>query len=225
MSELSIGEVPKKTEKVISIAKRLHEQGFLASADGNISFLDESGGEKKVYITPSGIPKKDVTAESMACLDISGETLSGKPSSEKLMHLTIYQNSDSAKAVVHAHPPHCIAWSIARPDWKFLPAAAMSELILAVGDVPIVPYARPSTQDMGDFLLPFLAEHRAMILARHGVLCWGETLEEAYNGVERIEHAAKILMLAQNMGGITSLPDEEVSALREMRKKIGNKTL
>jgi L-fuculose-phosphate aldolase len=55
------------------------------------------------------------------------------------MHLTVYQNCPEARAVVHAHPPHAIAWSIARPDLQYLPADSISELILAVGDIPFVP--------------------------------------------------------------------------------------
>ena len=190
---------------------------MLASADGNVSFRLN---EKEILITPSGVSKARVRPEEMSLVSIDGEVLKGKPSSEKLMHLTIYKNCPEAKAVVHAHPPHAVAWSIARPELEFLPSEAMSELILATGGVPFVPYARPSTQDMGDQLLPFL-NYRAMILSRHGALTWGESLEEAYRGMERIEHAAQILFLSEQLGGVTSLPKEEVDRLYEMRKKIG----
>jgi L-fuculose-phosphate aldolase len=78
---------------------------------------------------------------------------------------------------------------------------------------------------MGDHLLPFLPDYRAMILSRHGALTWGEDLQEAYNGMERLEHAAQVLALAQQLGGLTSLPEEEVRHLRAVRKKMGKKTL
>jgi L-fuculose-phosphate aldolase len=64
-----------------------------------------------------------------------------------------------------------------------------------------------------------------MILARHGALAWGESLEEAYNGLERLEHSAQILATALQLGGLTRLPEFEVSALRELRRQLGERIL
>jgi L-fuculose-phosphate aldolase len=204
-------------EKVIQLCRKLHQQGFLAAGDGNVSYRDGD----RIVITPAGVSKASLHPSTMATMDLGGEVISGLPSSEKLMHLTVYKHCPQAVAVVHAHPPHAIALSIARPDWAWLPEGAMSELVLAVGAVPVVPYARPSTTGMGDNLVPFLPGCRALILSRHGVLCWGQSLEEASQGVERLEHTAKILCLALQMGSITELPESEVEALRDMRITLG----
>jgi L-fuculose-phosphate aldolase len=163
--------------------------------------------------------------EQMATMTIHNEILRGNPSSERLMHLTVYQHCPLAKAVVHAHPPTAIAWSIAHPEWTELPNQAMSELILALGNVPIAPYARPGTQAMGDVLIPLLKKSRVIILARHGAIAWGESLEEATNGMERLEHSAEILWKAETLGGITKLSDEEIAVLKSMREKLGEKSL
>ena len=64
-----------------------------------------------------------------------------------------------------------------------------------------------------------------MILARHGAIAWGEDLDEAYNGMERLEHTATILMYAKLLGKITSLPHDEIQILKEMRKKLGDRIL
>jgi L-fuculose-phosphate aldolase len=101
----------------------------------------------------------------------------------------------------------------------------MSELILAVGRLPIVQYARPGTQAMGDNLAPHLPACRVLILARHGALAWGESLEEAYNGLERLEHSAQILAQAMLLGGLTRLPTGEVEALRGLRRTLGDRIL
>lgn len=216
-----MGQASDQLTRVVEICRELHRQGFLAAADGNVSFRD---GER-IHITPSGVAKASIHGGDLAEIDLAGNVVSGRPSSERLMHLTVYRHCEKAAAVVHAHPPHAIAVSVARPDWQWLPGGALSELILAVGAVPIVPYARPSTPQLGENLIPFLPQCRAMILSRHGVICWGESLEEAFHGVERIEHAAKVLCLALQMGGITELPREEIEALRDMRKKLGDKIL
>ena len=207
---------------IAAVCKRLNQKNYLASADGNVSYRIS---DREILITPSGVNKADLDPSQMARITIDDEILSGAPSSERKMHLEVYRRCPKAKAVVHAHPPIAIAWTIARPDLKELPAECMSELILAVGKIPIVPYARPGTAQMGEVLAPYLAECRVLILSRHGALSWGEDLDEAYNGIERLEHSALILKTAHELGGLTSLSPDEVVVLREMRKKLGERTL
>jgi L-fuculose-phosphate aldolase len=207
---------------IAAVCKRLNQKNYLASADGNVSFRIS---DREILITPSGVNKADLDPSQMARITIEDEILSGIPSSERKMHLEVYRRCPKAKAVVHAHPPTAIAWSIARPDLRELPADCMSEVILAVGRIPIVPYARPGTSQMGEVLAPYLPASRVMILARHGAISWGEDLDEAYNGMERLEHSALILKTAHDLGGLTSLAPEEISVLREMRKKLGERTL
>ena len=98
-------------------------------------------------------------------------------------------------------------------------------IILAAGRIPIISYARPGTAQMGEVLQSFIDEHKIMILSRHGGLCWGESLEEATMGMERLEHSAEILYRAKSLGPLTFIDDDETKALFELRKQIGNKTL
>lgn len=204
---------------IVEICERLHERNMLAAADGNISFRIS---DNEILITPSGIAKAFMNAEQMCVINLKGEVLSGNPSSEKLMHLEIFRSSPKAQAVIHAHPPIAIAWSIAEPGLSKLPSDCLSEVILATGDIPFVPYARPGTDGMADVLKPYLPQHRALILRNHGAVTWGEDLEEAYRGMERIEHSAQILATAKQIGGLHPLPKEEIEYLYELRKKIGD---
>ena len=215
-SEREFGQAIQK------IAKRLHARNLLAAADGNISFRESNS---KIWITPTGVAKSEMAANDIACVTLENQILRGKPSGERLMHLAIYQLVPEAKAVVHAHPPTAIAWSLARPEMTELPSDVLPEVILAVGGIPIAPYARPGTEDMGKVLKKFLPEHRALVLARHGGIAWGETLEEAYTGIERMEHSAQILWLAHTLGKPTALPKEELEALRALRNQIGPRIL
>ncbi len=203
---------------IVEICERLHARNMLAAADGNISYRIS---DDEILITPSGIAKGFMNPEQMAVINIKGDILEGKPSTERLMHLEVYKSSPKAKAVVHAHPPTAIAWSIAQPELKKLPSDCLSEVILATGDIPFVPYARPGTEQMGLVMKPFLPQHRALILRCHGAVAWGEDLDEAYRGMERIEHSSQILATAQKLGGLHPLPKEEIAYLYELRKKIG----
>jgi L-fuculose-phosphate aldolase len=209
-------------EEMVEACRRLHARNLLAAADGNVSVLLEDG---RIAITPSGVAKARLDPGHMALLDREGTLLEGRPSTERLMHLAVYRACPEARAVVHAHPPTAIAWSLARPDLAFLPAEALPEVILAAGSIPVVPYARPGTAAMGEVLEPFLPRHRLMVLARHGGLAWGESLEEAVNGLERLEHVCQILKAAQDLGGARPLPAPEVEALREARREKGRRLL
>jgi L-fuculose-phosphate aldolase len=114
---------------------------------------------------------------------------------------------------------------LARPQLEELPNDSLSEIILGAGRIPIVPYARPTTEAMGERLAPYLPHARAMILSRHGAVCWGESLDEALNGMERLEHSAQMLWIAETLGGAKPLPREEVEALKSMRAKFGERLL
>ncbi len=209
-------------QKMVEACRRLYNRNMLAAADGNISFRLR---DNHVLFTPSGRQKAFIEPGDIAVATADGHVFSGQPSGEKLMHLEIYRLCRSARAIIHAHPPHAVAWSLARPDLKELPNDHLSETILGAGRVPIVPYARPTTDEMGIQLRPFLPQHRAMILSRHGAVCWGDDLEEALNGIERIEHSAQILWLAEQLGGSKPLPKDEVIFLEEMRSKMGDRLL
>ena len=171
-------------------------------------------GKEKAFITPA----------EMAVITLDNKIISGNPSGERLMHLTIYQHCPTAKCVVHAHPPSAIAWSISNKKLKSLPSDSLSELILTTPTIPIVPYARPGTQSMGNNLIPYLPELKLFILAHHGALAWGETVDEAWYGMERLEHTADILLRATMLRKIESLPKKEIKALHKLREQLKSST-
>ena len=208
--------------QIIKACQRLYGRNMLAAADGNISFKID---EHNILITPSGVAKAFMAPEEMALISLDGKVLQGNPSAERAMHLEIYRQCPNAKAVVHAHPPHAIAWSVGRSDLKELPSDCLPEVILAMGRLPIVPYARPTTDKMGVVLREYLPEHRALILARHGAVCWGESLDEAVNGMERVEHSSQILWLASQLGELKNMPTEELEFLRQMRAQMNGRLL
>jgi L-fuculose-phosphate aldolase len=209
-------------ESICASCRKLHGRNLLAAADGNLSYRFRND---RIAMTPSGVNKADLKPEQLCWMKLDGSVLYGKPTSERLMHLAIFRTVPEARAIVHAHPPTAIAWSLAQPGLAYLPDEALPEVILAAGRIPIVPYARPGTAAMGETLLPLLPEHRLLLLARHGAVCWGESVEEAYNGIERLEHLCQILKSAGELGGAKPLPPEEVAALRHLRAEAGPKVL
>ena len=214
--------VDQHFEQIREACAHLHARGLLAAADGNVSVRLR---DDTVLLTPAGVNKARLVPGSLARVALDGRILEGRPSTERAMHLAVYRASADARVVVHAHPPTAIAWTLARTELTELPTDALPELLLAAGRVPIVPYARPGTEEMGAVLLPFIPAHRLLLLSRHGALAWGESMEEAVNGIERVEHSALILKAAEELGGSTPLPPLELEELRVLRTRIGPRLL
>lgn len=196
----------------------MHNLGYLVATDGNLSYRITDG---RILITASKCNKSFMTTDDFAVVDIDNRIIEGSPSSELLLHTNVYQKCKEAKCVIHAHPPIAVAWTIARPDMAELPAETMSEIIVGVGKIPIVPYARPCTEALSNSISSYIPDNKVMILSRHGVLSWGQSILEAANGVERVENCAFILAQAWTLGGLTYLPDKEVRALHKIRQKRG----
>jgi len=200
----------------------LHGKNYLAAADGNFS---HRSSETAFWITSRGIHKGFQSPCPISQVGLKGEVLEGDPSSETDLHRIVYVNVPAARCVIHAHPPAAIAWSIARPHLRELPCDSFSEVILALGSIPIVPFARPGGPALADSILPYLPRHRALVLGRHGAVSWGETPEEALNGIERLEHAALILTYAELLGGPKPLSAEDSTWLRNRRQELGERSL
>src|SRR3989344_5194083 len=113
-------------QNLIQAAKQLHQKNYLAACAGNLSYKTS---DNHILITPKGKPKAQLTIDDFATMTHDGRILTGEPSSERSMHLCIYQHCPKAKCVIHAHPPTAIAWTIAHPELTELPNECLSEMI------------------------------------------------------------------------------------------------
>ncbi|MEG2420088.1 MAG: class II aldolase/adducin family protein [Oscillospiraceae bacterium] len=199
-------------EELCKVGLTLYQRGYVVSNDGNISVRT---GENELWITPSGVSKGRMTPDMMVCIDLDGTLLAGDrhPSSEYKMHLEVYRARPDVGAVVHAHPPCATAFAVCQKplDTPYLP-----ELILSVGEVPLAPFAMPSTDQVPRSIAPFLRDHQAVLLANHGALTWGDDLWSAFDRMEIVEHAARITRYVGQLGGGITLTAEQVAQLRGM---------
>lgn len=206
-------------QQLIDAAKSLHRLGYLAACDGNLSFRLS---DQEILITPSGVPKHKLTGDDFAVINLDGQIIHGRPSSERSLHLEVYRNCPKARSVIHSHPPCAIAWSLVNPDQAALPIDALGEVILACGGIPQAEFAIPGSADLANSIKPFLPNYRVMILSRHGALSWGEDIDEAYRGTERLEHAARVLKEAACFGKVVPMSSSQVKELKKLRLEIGD---
>jgi L-fuculose-phosphate aldolase len=124
--------------------------------------------------------------------------------------LRILRLRPDVNAVVHAHPPTATGFALAGEAFETF---ALTELIFQLGRVPLVPYGTPGTPELADRVEPFLAEHDAWLLANHGAVTVGATLDAAWIRMESLEHAARILLVARTLGRVTELDGAAAAAI------------
>lgn len=203
-------------EAIADVCHRLYEQLYLVATSGNISIRSDEG----FIITPSTTRKDSVTPKMLVECDIHGLSIDPKqrPSSEVAMHSCVYRHRKDVGAAIHAHPHYCLACSLASIS---LTEVLLPELAVYIGPVPSVPYATPGTEEMATALEPWLLNHNAFLLQRHGVLVLGNDLQDAYNRLEHLEHVARVAYLVSSMGPIEPMTQTELRKLLTYARKMG----
>ena len=193
--------------------RQLAEQGLVAGQDGNLAVRV---GRERVLVTPRGVIKALVAPSDMVLVDLSGRKRRGRcnPTSELDLHLRILRRRPDVGAVVHAHPPTATGFAVAGQGFETF---VLPELILQCGRVPVVPYGTPGTAELGDRIEPFLTGRDAWLLANHGAVTVGATLDAAWIRMESLEHAARILFTAHALGRVTELPSGAAARLEGQR--------
>jgi len=204
-------------EEICDIGRRLYNKGFAAGNDGNISYRLN---EKEVLCTPTMISKGFMKPSDLCIVDMDGNQISGqrKRSSEIRLHLTIMKARPEIKSVVHCHPPHATAFAIAREP---IPQCILPEVEVFLGDVPITKYETPGDQKFADTVLPFVHKCNVMILANHGTVSFGETVEKAYWWTEILDAYCRMLMMAKDLGRVNYLGEQKSRELLDLKTKWG----
>ena len=197
------------------VGRWIHEREYIAATDGNLSVrLDP----QRILTTPTGMSKGMMQPDDLVVVDAQGKHLLGqrKASSEVAMHLLIYKRRPDVHAVVHAHPPVATGYAAAGLP---LNQALISEVVLALGCVPLAQYGTPGTPELSEALSPLVAQYDAILMANHGVVTYGDDLLRAYMRMETVEHFARISLVTQLLGRQTLLSREEVEKLGEARAR------
>lgn len=203
-------------QEIIRVGKSLYDKGFIAASDGNISVrLDE----RHILATPTCMCKGMMATEDLVVIDMQGRRFEGfrDVSSEIGMHLMIYRVRPDINAIVHAHPVTATGFASAGIA---LDKPLVSEVVLALGSVPLAAYATPGTQALSKSLEPLVPDHNAILMANHGVVAYAEDLQAAYMNMETVEHFAKIALTTRLLGQERPLDADQVAELMEIRKKL-----
>ena len=161
-----------------------------------------------MLITPSRNDYRNPVTEDMVHLTLSGKILEGnkKPSSESYLHRVFYKARPNISCIIHTHSPYTSSLSI---QHKGIPVIFEEMLIFLGGSVPCAKYAMAGTANLGKNALETMGNQNAVILANHGSLVVGKTMEYCVNTAQLVEKMAKIYVLANFSSDIKKIPEEK----------------
>ncbi len=207
MNLLDIGLMHPR-DQIVLIISRIYKNGMTTTSGGNVSIIDDQGD---IWVTPSGIDKGALGPDDINCIKADGTILGKhKPSSEFPFHSAIYKIRPDLKAIIHAHPPALVSFSIARviPDTNVIPQAKY-----VCGPIGFAPYALPGSEELGENIAAVFAESfDAVIMENHGTVVGGTDMKDAYQRFETLEFCARAIINAKTIGNVKSLTDEQIES-------------
>lgn len=201
---------PQLRNQICEIGRQMAAGGLVVAAEGNLSA--RLAGDR-ILITPSGVSKGNLRPEDLIVTDPAGapiENQTGLPSSEFRLHIAIYSERPDCQAIVHAHPPYATAFSMSEIDMLSL---ATVEASAVLGKVCWVPFAWPGTDEMAREIRPLAQNHKAFLLAHHGAVTLGKSVQDAFHRMQTLERTAQIAWLANSLPGRSDLTAEIQSEL------------
>ncbi len=211
-------ETEAAANEVAAVGQKLWQRQYVDGNGGNISCRVGGG---LVLCTPTLVSKGDLRPEDLCLVDMTGRQTAGARgcTSEILMHLEIYRAVPEAKAIVHSHPPHAIAYAITGriPVDRVIP-----EYEVFVGQVALARYETPGTRAFAESVLPHVRSHNTVLLANHGVVCWADSVTRAEWLTEIVDTYCRVLILAAQLRApLTRIPRAKAADLVAARRRVG----
>lgn len=210
------GDEARLREQIVEYGHSLFERGLTAGSSGNISVRLDDGW----LLTPTNACLGRLDPARLAKLDWNGRQISGDaPSKEAFLHRAMYEERAGAGAIVHLHSTHAAAVScMCGLDHADCIPPLTAYFVMKIGRLPLIPYHRPGDAALGDAIRGLARKHSAVLLANHGPVVSGTTLEAAVHASEELEETAKLFLLLRNTP-VNPLTAEQIEQLKSAFKR------
>lgn len=218
---LTLPDTVETREAVIDVCLRMQSAGLVEGTAGNVSVRLEAG----LLVTPSGIPYDRLSPDTLSVIPHKGEPAgfeTHKPTSEWRFHQSVLAARADMVAVVHAHPPNATAIAIQR---NAIPACHYMVAAFGGADVPLVDYALFGSEELARNIGEAMRQRTGCLLANHGAVTAGETLERAFWRMGELELLARIWLLAMASGTPVILSDRDIRDALEAFESYGPKNI
>lgn len=185
-------------QMIVEAGRKMHNTGLVAGTSGNISMRNPDK-EDSFFITPSSMAYDQIQEHDIVEINSKGEPyIKGqRPSSEWQMHVSVYKRFEKYNAIVHTHSTFATSFAVTHEN---IPLILIEMKPYLGGDLHVAPYRPAGTKELGEVILPYLEDRNSCLLANHGTISCGETLEDAFMAAEYVEDAAKIYYYAKTSG-------------------------
>ncbi|MDP6475237.1 MAG: aldolase [Alphaproteobacteria bacterium] len=199
-------------ERIALHGKSLFDRGYGCGSSGNLSHRLDDG----LLVTPTNSCMGRLDPARISKISPDGELLAGdKPSKEAFLHLAMYRERPSAKAIVHLHSTYSVALScLADIDPADVLPPITAYAVMRVGKLPLVPYFRPGDMALAEAVAKLAKAHHAVLLANHGPVVAGKELDGAVYAAEELEETAKLHLLLRGCD-LRLLSAEQVAELHQ----------
>ena len=199
-----MGFVENAPEQIVEAAQELLAKGLVEGTSGNISVRMEDGN---VACTPSSLDYKVMTAADICIVNPAGELVSGErgPTSEKYLHMAVMNAYEDIAVCIHSHAVHATMFAVAHQD---IPSCIDEFTVYLGGDIRCTEYAPSGSPDLAEQVVKALDGRGAALIANHGMVAVGTTMEKAMHNTALVERSAKIIWGAKQLGGIFPLPEK-----------------
>ena len=181
-------------EEICRYGRSLFERGLTPGSSGNISLRLDDGGW---LVTPTNASLGFLDPARISRLDAQGRLVSGdKPTKEIPLHSALYETRGSAQAIVHLHSTHAVALTmLPEIDPRAVLPPMTPYYLMRGGETALVPYYRPGDPAVADAIRGLAGKYSSVLLANHGPVVAGSSLDAAVNAVEELEETAKLYLL------------------------------
>lgn len=183
---------------IVDAGRRMYDIKLVAGTSGNISVRNPEK-EDSYFITPSSIPYDKIKEDDIVEINSKGEPyIKGlRPSSEWRMHVQIYEKYPNYNAIIHTHSTIATAFACNHQD---IPLILIEMKPYLGGDIKVAPFRPAGSVELGEVILPYLKNRNSCLLANHGTVSCGASLEDAFISAEYVEDAAKIYYYSKTSG-------------------------
>lgn len=199
-------------EQICLLGKSLFDRGFTVGSSGNISVRLDDGNW---LMTPTNSCLGRLDPARLSLVDANGDLLSGdKPTKESFLHLSMYAQRPQAGAVVHLHSTHSVAVSVLADIDRENPIPPITAYyVMKIGHLKLLPYYAPGDMSLANAVREVADKHHAILLANHGPIVAGKTLEAAVYASEELEETAKLFLLLRG-SKMTVLDPAQIAELQ-----------
>ena len=206
MNEILDTRLMHPRDQIIMIISRIYKRGMTTTSGGNISVIDENGD---IWVTPSAVDKGSLRPSDIMCVKPDGTIIGRhKPSSEFPFHKAIYEMRPDIKAIIHAHPPALVSFSIVHeiPDTNII-----SQAKYICGPIGYATYELPGSDLLGKRIAAeFKKGFMAIIMENHGTVLGGSDLLDAFQRFETLEFSARTILYGKTIGTPQYLTNEQI---------------